>query len=50
MESKVKAYLIKWGNNVSEVNKMMELHFNNVMQGFPKSTAKHAATLIRTLY
>ena len=48
LRNKVEARLIKNGNNVNDVKKMMDLHFEYASSKY--STVKTIAEYIRTIY
>jgi len=45
---KVESLLIKWGNNVSDVSKMMDLHFKYASSTY--KTPSKIAQCIRSIY
>lgn len=48
LKSKVIAQLIKWGNNETEVNKMVDMHFDYASKQY--TTVKTISECIRTIY
>ena len=48
LKSKVIAQLIKWGNNETEVTKMVDIHFDYASKQY--STVKTISECIRTIY
>lgn len=48
LKNKVIAKLIKWGNNETEVNNMVETHFEYAFEKY--STVNKIAECIRTIY
>mgnify|MGYP006931614507 CR=1 FL=1 len=48
LKSKVIAQLIKWGNNETEVNKMVNIHFDYASRQY--STVKSISECIRVIY
>lgn len=48
LKSKVIAQLVKWGNNETEVNKMVNMHFDYASKQY--STVKTISECIRTIY
>lgn len=48
LKSKVIAQLIKWGNNETEVNKMVNIHFDYASKQY--STVKSISECIRVIY
>lgn len=48
LRTKVEARLIKQGNNVADVKKMLDLHFDYAARIYP--TVKTIAECIRTIY
>lgn len=50
MKEKVKALLIKWGNNSKEVDKMIAQEWGYVSNTYPNANAKKLAEIIRILF
>lgn len=48
LKEKVTAKLISYGNNVNDVNQMVNLHFENASKKF--TTVKEICYFIRTVY
>ena len=48
LRAKVEARLIKQGNNIDDVKKMLDLHFDYAVRIYP--TVKTIAECIRTIY
>ena len=48
LRAKVEAKLIKQGNNIDDVKKMLDLHFDYAVRIYP--TVKTIAECIRTIY
>lgn len=50
MEKKVKALLIKWGNNQDDVEAMMSKWFEVIHNGNKDESARYIANMIRTAW
>lgn len=50
MEKKVKALLIKWGNNADDVEAMMAKWFEVIYNGNKEESARYIANMIRTAW
>lgn len=50
MKDKVKALLIKWGNNEQDVIAMMDKWFDVIYKGNKDETARYIASMIRTAW
>ncbi len=50
MRSKVKALLIKWGNNHDDVEAMMAKWFEVIYNGNKDESARYIANMIRTAW
>lgn len=50
MEKKVKALLIKWGNNADDVEAMMSKWFEVIYNGNKDESARYIANMIRTAW
>lgn len=50
METKVKALLIKWGNNPDDVEAMMAKWFEVLCKGNKDESARYIANMIRTAW
>lgn len=50
MEKKVKALLIKWGNNADDVEAMMSKWFDVIYKGNKDEPARYIANMVRTAW
>lgn len=50
MEKKVKALLIKWGNNADDVEAMMDEWFGVIYNGNKGESARYIANMVRTAW
>ena len=50
IKTKVTQKLIKNGNNINDVEKMIATHFDYAIRVYPNATIKELANIIRTIY